>query len=141
MRADEAGGHGAARRLAAGTRRRRSVVDLLRRVFAVRTGPGLALPIEADVRIRYGRDDDAASLIRLAELDEAPVPLAPVLVAEVGGEAWAARSLRTGDVVANPFRRTAQVVELLAIRADQLRATNTVLDGDGRSRRLAPRRV
>jgi hypothetical protein len=79
-------------------------------------------PAEAEIRIRAGGPADAGALARLAALDSADVPPSPVLLAEVDGEAWAARSLLTGQVVASPFRATAVLVELLAARSGQLRA-------------------
>jgi hypothetical protein len=44
-----------------------------------------------------------------------------VLVAEVGGELWAAISLDDRHVVADAFRPTGELVALLAERARQLR--------------------
>jgi hypothetical protein len=43
-------------------------------------------------------------------------------VAERDDEVVAALSMDTGDRVADPFRRTADVVDLLAFRARRLRA-------------------
>ncbi len=54
----------------------------------------------------------------LAALDSQPPPPAPLLIAEVADEPWAALSL-TGDV-ANPFHHTAELVTLLRARADGL---------------------
>lgn len=82
------------------------------------------------VTIRFARTHEAAALAHLAELDSATTPAAPALVAEVAGEVLAAISLADGGLVANPFRRTADVVELLRARERQLR-------GDGRRWRLA----
>ena len=73
------------------------------------------------------------AVARLAALDEAPVPPPPVLIAEVGGEPRAARSLATGHVVADRFDGTAELVELLALRAEQLRAAIAALDATGRA--------
>ena len=83
------------------------------------------------VTIRLARTYEAAALAHLAELDGATTPPAPALVAEVAGELLAAISLADGALVANPFRRTADVVELLRARERQLRR-------GGRRRRLAP---
>ena len=92
--------------------------------------------------IRPNRRDDERALARLAGLDSAPVPDEPLLVAEVGGELRAALSLRDGAVIADPFRRTTQLVTLLQMRAEQLRAERS---GSGRwlaraRARLAPAR-
>lgn len=65
-------------------------------------------------------EDDAAAVRRLAGLDSAPVPRGTMLLGLVDGEAVAARSLTTGAVVADPFRPTVAVVELLAMRAARL---------------------
>jgi hypothetical protein len=51
-----------------------------------------------------------------------------VLIAEVGGEPWAARSLATGQVIATPFEYTVALVELLAVRAGQLDAAAAALE-------------
>ncbi|MGE5617596.1 MAG: hypothetical protein ACM3UX_01530, partial [Candidatus Woesearchaeota archaeon] len=46
--------------------------------------------------IRWARPDDAASLAVLAELDEATVPPAPLMLGFVDQELWAAVSVSTG---------------------------------------------
>ena len=53
----------------------------------------------------------------------ATVPAGDLLVAETGDEVVAALSLDTGARIADPFRRTADVVDLLAYRARRLRAS------------------
>ncbi|MBJ7330716.1 MAG: hypothetical protein JHC95_12525 [Solirubrobacteraceae bacterium] len=73
--------------------------------------------------IRHAGADDApavATVQRLAVLDSSATPPAPYLIAEVGGVAVAARSLKTGEVVADPFTRTAELVPMLHMRAEQL---------------------
>ncbi len=74
------------------------------------------------ISIRAATSNDGRALTRLAALDSADVPTAPVLMAEVDGEAQAALSLRDGRVVADPFERTAELVSLLRVRADTLAA-------------------
>jgi hypothetical protein len=74
------------------------------------------------VVIRAARGSDGPALRRLAELDSRPVPAGEVLIAETGDEVVAALSLETGARVADPFRRTADVVDLLAYRARKLKA-------------------
>jgi hypothetical protein len=71
--------------------------------------------------IRRARPDDAAVVARLAELDEAPVPAAPLLIGEVGGRVWVAVSLDTLDHIADPFERSGEIAELAMQRARQLR--------------------
>jgi hypothetical protein len=56
----------------------------------------------------------------LSQLDSAPSPAQPRLIAEVEGEAVATISIADGTSVANPFRPTAAIVELLRVRCAQL---------------------
>ena len=80
-------------------------------------------PVEAIV-IRKAARADARGLERLAELDEAAVPSGPTLVAEVGGRLVAALPLRAdrhSRAVADPFVPSAQIVEMLKLRAARLR--------------------
>jgi hypothetical protein len=60
---------------------------------------------------------DLAALDRLAALDSTSAPTGEVLVAEVGGELWAALELTSGRAIADPFRRSGQLVELLRTHA------------------------
>jgi hypothetical protein len=77
-------------------------------------------PAEA-LTIRMAVSADAEALGRLAQLDSAPPPASvPMLVAEVGGELRAALPLGGGPAIADPFRRTAEIVAILADRARQL---------------------
>jgi hypothetical protein len=69
------------------------------------------------VLIRPATTADDRTLTRLAALDSARVPAGPVLIAEVTGEPHAAMDLETGAVVADPFRRTDHLVELLGVHA------------------------
>ena len=59
------------------------------------------------------RPDDAPAVRRLAQLDSSRPPSDPVLLAVVGSEPVAALGVDTGSVVADPFRRTADVVAVL----------------------------
>jgi hypothetical protein len=71
--------------------------------------------------IRIAVPADAEALRRLAQLDSAPPPApVPMLVAEIGGELRAALPLRGGPAIADPFRRTDELVVLLAERTRQL---------------------
>ena len=70
-----------------------------------------------DITIRLALPADRAGLHRLAGRDGASLPAEPVLVADVGGSLRAAMSLADGAVVADPFHRTAELVEMLRIRA------------------------
>jgi hypothetical protein len=75
------------------------------------------------VLIRAARGSDGPALRRLAALDSRPVPAGDLIVAERDDEMVAALSLDTGAGVADPFRRTADVVDLLAFRARRLKAS------------------
>jgi hypothetical protein len=79
-----------------------------------RTGRGL--DHGEDVTIRRAGPADAWALARLAALDEARALAGDVLVAEVEGELWAALELAGGRTIADPFRPTLAVRELLALR-------------------------
>ena len=76
----------------------------------------------AGVTIRMATQDDARALHRLAALDSTRFDGGDALVAEVGGELWAAVSLTGGDVMADPFRPSGELLALLVERARQLRA-------------------
>jgi hypothetical protein len=101
-----------------------SHIDRLRRDSAPRkrTSPDArpaGSPDDAAIAIRPNRPEDDLALARLAELDSS-VPAAPMLVVEVDGQLLAALSLRDRSAIADPFRRTAPLVDLLAARAEQL---------------------
>ena len=81
----------------------------------------LAHSLSPSVVIRAGRGSDGAQLRRLAQLDSARVPTGELLVAESDGEMVAAHSPASGATIADPFRRTADVVELLVMRGAMLR--------------------
>jgi hypothetical protein len=72
------------------------------------------------VSVRRAIAGDAAGIARVAALDSARVPAGPVLLAEVDEIVVAAVSLADGHVVADPFQRTTDIVELLRLRAAQL---------------------
>jgi hypothetical protein len=71
------------------------------------------------VEIRLASPADAAELERLRQLDSHRGLDGVALVAEVGGRLLAAISA-SGEVIADPFRRTSEAVELLRLRARQL---------------------
>ena len=75
----------------------------------------------AAVVIRTSRDEEAGALAELALLDEAEILHGPALVAEVDGSIRAALPLDGGHAIADPFRRTSDLVALLEERASQLR--------------------
>ena len=73
----------------------------------------------AQIMIRPGYGDDAQALARLAALDSATVPSAPLLLAEADGVLRAALSTTDGTAIADPFYRSAGLLSLLQARADQ----------------------
>jgi len=75
------------------------------------------------ISIRRPFADEAYAVRRLAYLDSRRPLRGDVLVAFVDAEPLAAMSLADGSVVADPFRHTSEVVELLRLRrAGGLRA-------------------
>ena len=70
--------------------------------------------------IRRATPSDAFSLRRLAAMDSSSPPTGDVLLAEMGNELWAAVSIDTGASVADPFRPSGDLVELLRFRARRL---------------------
>ncbi len=69
------------------------------------------------ISIRAATHGDGPTLTRLAALDSAPVPFGPVLLAEVDGQPRAALAVRDGAVIADPFTKTSELVELLRVHA------------------------
>lgn len=88
------------------------------------------------VTIRLAFPDDAEAVRRLAALDSEAVPAGPLLLAEIGGELWAAVSLERPEAIADPFRPTAELVLTLHERARRLHAAEGV-----RGHRAARRRL
>ena len=81
-----------------------------------------SLTSRRSITIRLAGSADARALRRLAEVDSAALPPDDFLVAEVGGEPLAALALGSGTVLANPFHPTAELTDLLRVRAERLRA-------------------
>ncbi len=106
--------------------RRRDAHEAARRgelVKAARRRP--AAPDRApasDVVIRLSRADDTAALERLAILSERPLARGSFVVAEQWGTLVAALPLDVpGDVLRDPFRPAHGLVDLLKLRARQVR--------------------
>ena len=76
--------------------------------------------------IRRASGSDGVALHRLAALDSSSAPRGDVLVAEVGAELWAAVEVESGAAVADPFRPSGDLVELLRFRADAIRGERRV---------------
>jgi hypothetical protein len=77
-------------------------------------------PNAAGVTIREATGDDHEALARLAQLDSTRLPGGPMVIAEVHGELRAAYSLSEGRTIADPFHRTAELIDLLMLRANHL---------------------
>jgi hypothetical protein len=75
----------------------------------------------APVLIRRAGDRDDRAIARLAALDERELPPGELLIAEVSGRAVAAVEVRSGATIADPFVPTSSIVELLGLRAAQVR--------------------
>jgi hypothetical protein len=75
-----------------------------------------------EIAIRPASPGDASALRRLAALADRRVPSGPLLLAEADGEPVVALSRLTGELISDPFRATADLVELLRLRAGQLHA-------------------
>ena len=74
--------------------------------------------------IRHSLDEDVKTLASLAILDSRDELRGPALIAEVDGVARAAIDLDDGSVAADPFHRTAELVELLRLRARGIAAAD-----------------
>ena len=74
------------------------------------------------ILIRHATSADDRLLADLAALDDRAPLTGPALIGEVDGVARAALDLRDGSVAADPFARTAQIVELLRLHAGARRA-------------------
>jgi hypothetical protein len=74
----------------------------------------------ASITLRAAAPSDDAALARLASLDSRPLRDGQYLLAEDGEQLLAAMSQRDGSVVADPFRFTAEAIELLRRRREQI---------------------
>lgn len=93
-------------------------------------------PAGDGLTIRPGGPGDTRAIGRLGELEERDPGTGPHLVATEQGAVLAALSLADGTAVADPFRRTGDVVDLLRVRAAQLAGRDPK-----RPRRLRPART
>jgi hypothetical protein len=76
--------------------------------------------VDQPVTMRVAGPGDRPAIERLAALDSQRAPHGDVIVAEVGGEVRAAVAVDSGTAIADPFRRTADLVELLRERVSQV---------------------
>ena len=74
------------------------------------------------ITIRRATADDAPALARLAALDSHPQLRGDVLVAEAGGDIWAAAEIDGAWVLADPFRPSGELALMVAQRAGDIRA-------------------
>lgn len=79
--------------------------------------------------IRHASASDRDLLADLAALDDRAPLSGHALIAEVDGAARAALDLEDGAIAADPFARTAQLVELLRLHAGITRARRGSLRG------------
>ena len=78
--------------------------------------------IHADaISIRRLGDEDLAAVERLAQLESRRPPEGTLLGVEIEGRLLAALSLASGESIADPFSRSAELRALLELRAAQLR--------------------
>ena len=82
----------------------------------------LAVGGRGTIEIRPAAPADAAALARLEGLSGRSLGSAPIIVAVTDGELVAATRADGRELVADPFRVTLDVTELLRLRARQLRA-------------------
>ena len=75
------------------------------------------------ITVRHATADDAVQIRNLAALDDRKLPAGPWVVAESDGEIVALMPVAGGPVIADPFRRTADLAALLQLRAAQLAET------------------
>ena len=95
------------------------------------------------IAIRSAHPDESDAIRRLALLDDAPLLRGPVLLGLIDGEPHVALDLRNGRVVADPFVRTAELIEMVRLGArtmtrDQVDASRVAPTS---SRSVAPGRL
>ncbi|MFL5824067.1 MAG: hypothetical protein ACJ764_11570 [Solirubrobacteraceae bacterium] len=78
-------------------------------------------PFWAPVNIRVATAADRPALERLAELDSATAPAGETVIGELNDHVVAAAELGGGQTLADPFVAAGQIVELVRLRAEQLR--------------------
>jgi hypothetical protein len=95
-----------------------NLIDFSHRPRASRGASSLGDP---PVLIRRAAAGDESAIARLAALDEHELPPGERLIAELAGRPVAAVEVRSGTTVADPFVPTSGIVELLGLRAAQVR--------------------
>jgi hypothetical protein len=87
--------------------------------------------LRSEITLRLASADDTDALERLAQLESRRLTEGPHLVAARDGVVEAALSLRDGQLIADPFKRTAELCALLrchAGAAPPAQPQTTVLD-------------
>jgi hypothetical protein len=69
--------------------------------------------------IRRSTDEDRLAIVELAGLDSRAAPQGEALLAFIGTDLRAALPLDGGEAIADPFQHTAELVDLLRVRATQ----------------------
>jgi hypothetical protein len=75
----------------------------------------------SEITLRLATEDDAPALARLAQLESRRPVADPHLVAARDGVVEAALNLSNGELIADPFRRTAELCHLLRCHAGPAR--------------------
>jgi hypothetical protein len=70
-----------------------------------------------EITIRHATHEDMRAVLQLAALDDRPAPRGDALLAFVDGELAAARPLDGRTPVADPFRHTAHLLDLLELQS------------------------
>ncbi len=100
----------------------RKLPDRLGRALGGHELEAFHLELAGSILIRRSEASDGAALERLAALDSRTLPEGSFLLAEVDGELVAAAPLDVdAEPLKDPFRRTANVRELLTLQAGHVR--------------------
>jgi hypothetical protein len=101
----------------------RALSAQLSQALARRRSPiSFEVELRGPILIRYSRDDDQVALERLAALDSRVLPKGLFLLADVDGEVVTAAPLDLeAEPLSDPFLPTANLRELLKVRAHQVR--------------------
>ena len=76
----------------------------------------------SEITVRLADHTDARALLTLAALDSAQVPAGALVIAQSDGELVAAVPVDGGRPIADPFRGTTLILEMLELRAAQIRS-------------------
>lgn len=99
-----------------------TIIILERRPARSARRPASALDAHEPIVVRLSRTTDRRALRKLAAAHAAELPTDALLVAEVGGQILAATALAApGNALTHPVRSTTHLIELLELRASQLR--------------------